>query len=302
MVKVNGDDRGGDSDVCEFRFADLRHSGNLTLIVTLNGGARGGCGTAYIVDRKLSGFEARQSPSSGSDADELDDVIQNVAGDGQLYLVFDDQLTDYQGAFCSSSWPVIYDWDGSNYTNLSGQPKFRPFYERQIKSLQQVEQEGYRNNPLFDPICERADIQKIQRFLGAPPDTGIADAIKWADSREFYKRAFAAGVLADIGTPEAIGYLHTLANDSDPRVVVSAQEDLQLIARNGRPTPALTLDYIEDEQRLQMPWWLVRPPPGNIHAPDQKWWARDGYPSKALCDAELDNAGDYAKCIPAPAF
>jgi hypothetical protein len=43
MVKIMGRDDERESDVCEFRFVNLRRSGNLSLIVTLADSGRGGC-------------------------------------------------------------------------------------------------------------------------------------------------------------------------------------------------------------------------------------------------------------------
>src|SRR4029077_17168430 len=73
--------------------------------------------------------------------------------------------------------------------------------------------------------CAEASIAKIQRFLGAAPETGLADAIRLAKSRDRLEREFAAGVLSDIGTPETKKYLRTLANDSDRVVAFSAKTD-----------------------------------------------------------------------------
>ncbi len=45
-------------DVCEFRFADLRSSGNLSLIVSVGSrNSRFGCTQLYIFDRAPTGFE-----------------------------------------------------------------------------------------------------------------------------------------------------------------------------------------------------------------------------------------------------
>lgn len=42
-------------DVCEFRFADLRNSGNLSLIVSVDGGGKGGCNLLYTLTRHQEG-------------------------------------------------------------------------------------------------------------------------------------------------------------------------------------------------------------------------------------------------------
>src|ERR1700733_5361032 len=45
-----------ETQVCSFRFVDLRHSGNLSLVVSLDDG-RGTCGGLHIVDRTAAGFQ-----------------------------------------------------------------------------------------------------------------------------------------------------------------------------------------------------------------------------------------------------
>jgi hypothetical protein len=93
MVKVNGSDRGSDSNVCSFRFADLRHAENLSLIVSLDDGGRGGCGQVTIIDRTASGFEGRDGAFSNvMGIDDVTEVVHDVNHDGTLYLVFDQQF------------------------------------------------------------------------------------------------------------------------------------------------------------------------------------------------------------------
>jgi hypothetical protein len=61
--------------------------------------------------------------------------------------------------------------------------------------------------------CTKVEAAKIERFLGISRDAGMTDAIKWADSDDPNDREFAAWTFADIATPHAIKYLHTLSQD-----------------------------------------------------------------------------------------
>ncbi len=209
--KFMEDKDSGETGVCSYRFADLRHAKNLSLLVVLNGnGFHGGCGELDIIDRTAAGFEEHSGKFNIFGDDDLHAVARDINGDGKLELIFDSEFTDYRGAshFCYATWPVIYAWDGSNYANVSAQPQFKQFYEQEINAQQQEVAKAKRilstykhgNHPWDgdgDP-CAMATIAKIQRFLGAPPDTGKADAIRWANSSDPWESGFGADVLSDI--------------------------------------------------------------------------------------------------------
>jgi hypothetical protein len=299
--------------VCSFRFVDLRHAENLSLLVTRWDGPRGGCGGLSIVDRTAAGFQ--EVSGEGSDYygfDDVNEVLRDINGDGKLELVFYNQFTDYEGAACAATWPVIYGWDGSNYANLSAQPRFRPFYEQEIKKLQQEVAETrrtesmYKNSNRRGPStdgarCAEASIAKIQRFLGAAPDTGMADAIRWAKSGDRLEREFAAGVLSDIGTPETKKYLRSLANDTDRVVALSAKEDFAYRHFGKKDSEGGFLerdDITTEEQQDQMNkdqladqaglWHLIVPPMKgdkvDLKASDSKWSVEHGFDSKEQCE------------------
>ena len=75
--------------------------------------------------------------------------------------------------------------------------------------------------------CLRAEAAKIERFLGRSRDAGMNDAIRWANSNNAIEREFAASVLPEIGTAEALRYEQTLSRDSQPDVANSAKEELK---------------------------------------------------------------------------
>jgi hypothetical protein len=63
---VSGPFRGNRyGQVCGFRFADLRHSGSLSLIVVIDTGATAGCAGVQIFDKTRSGFEPCVREDSG---------------------------------------------------------------------------------------------------------------------------------------------------------------------------------------------------------------------------------------------
>jgi HEAT repeat protein len=75
----------------------------------------------------------------------------------------------------------------------------------------------------------------------------MSDAIKWADGEDPNRRVFAADVLQDIGTPDAIEYLRTLSNDTDRTVAAIAKIDLGDV---GRGSILNTVDQEKVEQPL----------------------------------------------------
>lgn len=119
--------------MCEFRFADLRRSGNLSLVVSIDGGGTGGCNSTSIFDKTATGFEDYE-PSGVFSAD---DGIQDINRDGNFELVLwipllgSSERQSHVG--CDAEWPMIFAWTGRNYTEVSKQ--YRRYYERHLKSL-----------------------------------------------------------------------------------------------------------------------------------------------------------------------
>ncbi|WP_423966831.1 HEAT repeat domain-containing protein, partial [Candidatus Binatus sp.] len=198
--------------ICSFRFVDLGHDGNLTLLVSRYDGGRGGCGDVYVVDRTAGGFQQHDLSTTVYGNDNVSDVLGDI--DGKTYLT----LPNYRvGNECSAGYTRIYAWDGSNYSNQSDQPRFKPYYEQEIEMLK-------KRVPDDNPECNNRSIAMIQRdLLGAPPNTGLDDAIKLAKSSDPLRRVFAAKLLADIGTAETKPYLHALISDPNQEVADAAR-------------------------------------------------------------------------------
>jgi hypothetical protein len=320
-LEFNGESN-NETAVCSFRFVDLRHAENLTLLVTLWDGGHGGCGGLSIVDRTAAGFQVHEGlPGSFIlGIDDVNQVVRDIAGDGRLELILDSEFTGYEGAgHCVASWPVIYGWDGKNYANLSAEPRFRLFYENEIKTLRAGTPED----------CDEATIAKIQRFLGAPPNTGMTEAIQWANSSDPFQREFAADVLSDIGTRGARNYLRMLTKDKDRRVAFHAKTDF---AYRHFGTPPQEAEFLETDdpnapdesdtddkdQLAQMaePWHFIVPPTTagrlDLKARDSRWPVMYGFDSKEQCEVGIQiiqqrSARDsdhqatlHGKCVPAP--
>lgn len=127
-------------EVCDFRFADLRHSGNLSLIVVIDTGATAGCSGTEIFDKSASGFDHY---STTAQAHNLRDSIKDINRDGNLELVLYGALaeSEIQDLGCVPEWPMIFAWTGSNYTDVSSQ--YRGYYESYLESVKKRTAAGF---------------------------------------------------------------------------------------------------------------------------------------------------------------
>lgn len=300
MEQQNDEERSEETRICSYRFADMGHNGNLTLLVTRQDGGHGGCGTLYIVDRTPTGFVQHFASGSVWGFGDVRNGVRDIDHDGHLEIIVYHDLTAYEGAMhCLADWPVIYAWDGADYANVSAQPRLRPFYRREIKSLEK------RTDIPAD--CRAASVYQIERFLGAPPTTGLDDAAKWATSSDPFVREFAAGVLANISTPEAADHLRKLVHDPNPQVSTAAKWNFAYCHFEKKlPNEKDVLESNADTMRpadslyAAGAWHLVAPmmKSGKIdpNADDRKWMLVHGFDSKEQCQIGLElNRQSYAR-------
>jgi hypothetical protein len=247
--------------LCSFQFADLRHSGELSLAVTYDNGGNADCIDFDVIDKTPAGFEDFDFFADGQPFFE---GIKDIYGDGKYEVVVGQSFASIGRDHCAAVWPVIYAWDGSGYADVSSQ--FKGFYRQRLQELTRqlapsptptavpkqfhmveglplrgtgAQLSGGVVQPMpaapsesasaqeasdtDDRDCLKAEAAKIERFLGISTDAGMLDAIKWKNSNNPYDREFAAWVLADTGTAEAIGDLRTLSKDPDPDVAATAE-------------------------------------------------------------------------------
>lgn len=88
----------------------------------------------------------------------------------------------------------------------------------------------------------RIEAARIKRFLGISRDAGMGYAISLANSDEWRDRVLAAEIFADIATPEAKGYLHTLSRDSEPPVAGEARYSLR--SPRFQPDAQLRMSFV----------------------------------------------------------
>ena len=291
LIEQEDSDWGEDNDgteICSFKFVDLGHDGNLTLLATRHDGGRGGCGDVHVVDRTAAGFEEHDLWGGPSGVDDVNTVLVDV--DGKPYLSdYDYFATITQGGSqCFAGYTRIYSWDWSNYSNQSAQAQFKPFYEHEVESMKAREGEN--------PECIKASIGRIQRtFLGAPTNTGLDEAIRLAKSNDPLWRGFAVGLLSNIGTAEAKDYLHALTTDSNKEVADYAKKTFAF-TQFGQQRPQKHFLPIDDDGTLQPepepppagPWRLILPPmkgdKPDLAAADSQWQQRAGFDSQEQCE------------------
>jgi len=186
----NNDLSPGNGKLCQFTFADLRHSGVLSLVVSYDGGGTADCNYIDLFDKNPSGFEDYnfQDPDSS-----YFDSIEDLKHDGHHQLIVDKVFASGgQTGHCAAAWPVIYAWSGTGYSDVS--THYKGYYRKQLSPQRVPQQQGQ-----DEMDCTQAYKAKLVRFLGISRDAGMSDAIKWAESDDPHDREFAIGVLLDMG-------------------------------------------------------------------------------------------------------
>lgn len=129
---VRGPFAGGADQVCDFRFANLRNSGTLSLVAVIDISSTAGCVGTQIFDKTASGFEQYSTFANTGD---LRESIQDINHDGHLELILYGPLAPSVSSAlgCDAEWPIIFAWTGSGYAEVSGQ--FKGYYKRYLDSL-----------------------------------------------------------------------------------------------------------------------------------------------------------------------
>jgi hypothetical protein len=253
LRKLNGTPEYPDH-VCYARFADLRGSGTLSLVVSESGGKY--C-DPLVIDRTAGGYQKYSFENTTSYAGGID--VADLGRDGHQEIIVETTLAGSSPtlASCLPTLEVIYAWTGTNYTDVSS--SYKSYYENAFATLrkktasekaedQQVAEQMAKINAEIEklpkspgepppgppsapqdrdlPHCSELEAAKLERMLGISDSAGIGDAIKWSQSTEAENREVAADLFADIGTPEALEHLRALSRDPDSRVASWAKDDL----------------------------------------------------------------------------
>jgi hypothetical protein len=166
MSKLDGPGPQYPLGICYARFADLEHSGTLSLVVSEGDGRF--C-HLFVVDKSAPSLEEYSFDlAHGADGPEIQDLARN----GKLELIVPTDLTAYMGGdHCIAQWPVVYAWTGNGYKDVSG--RYRAYYEQQLTLLKkditatearnaQPDQQIVSQGPVFPPQANRSERAKQQ--------------------------------------------------------------------------------------------------------------------------------------------
>lgn len=131
---MNGGDPGagspGSGKACEFQFADLHHSGTLSLVIAYDNGGTAECNDVEIIDKAPTGFRYYDFDTK----QELRfDSVQDLNHDGRLELVLRAGLAGGEPGHCFATWPIVYAWNGTGYSDVSRD--YKNYYEQYLASL-----------------------------------------------------------------------------------------------------------------------------------------------------------------------
>jgi hypothetical protein len=219
--------------VCSFQFADFHNSGELSLVVSDEGGGTADCNDVDVLEKSGAGTEIYSF--SG-----FFDEVKDINRDGHQELIIDQAFAaGSQTGHCTATWPVIYAWNGNGYGDVSS--KYRKYYEQMLSLPDSTASDVKWQD------CAKASTAKIERFLGSR-NAGMIDATEWAASDDQDTREFGIEILADIRTPAAIKLLRKLSYDRDRKHAHFAEVCLESITKRPDVNPTiygelLTPDY-----------------------------------------------------------
>lgn len=121
---------GGVGNLCSFGFANLRHSGELSLVAVYDAGGNAGCNDLSVFDKGPAGVE-EYSDKGGLAATDIKEVVRDINSDGHFELVAPFGAASY----CGQDWPIVYAWTGNGYTNVSS--RYPRYYQNWLASLKQ---------------------------------------------------------------------------------------------------------------------------------------------------------------------
>ncbi len=116
-----------DSHLCAFQFADLRHSGTLSLVLSGDGGGTVDCNYVDVINKSPTGIEDYHFNQPHA----LFHSVDDLNGNGSQELLIDQDLNSDTN--CIASLPIIYAWTGSEYADVSN--NYKGWYEQQLASL-----------------------------------------------------------------------------------------------------------------------------------------------------------------------
>ena len=262
FMSSDGSNDVGLGELCEFHFADLHHSGELSLVISYDYGGTMGCNYVAIFEKTRAGIE-KYDFDSGSNFSF--DSIEDINGRGHYELVVDFIFGEAQdtsdGSDCHAQWPVVYAWNGSGYSDVSAESK--GYYRKTLADLmRQINAAA----PTPDPEQAKRpplamEIQTYENQSAGPspqggdgqffPGRSVPDPSRSSHGNVFVEvpeaspsptpdtsgsddcsKAFAAKIQRILGSPEAgiddaVKYLRRLSTDKEWNIANSAKDVLK---------------------------------------------------------------------------
>jgi hypothetical protein len=219
-------ERYDDAKVGAGKVIDRDGNGTPELLVSLDPSGRGFYNELHILYPEGQRMRTQILPVWKLES--LDGVVEDLDGDARLELILPEDLTPYRGgADPLATWRAVYTLEGGKYLERSA--RFRSFYEKReiprlLHAIDEVRTVPGGKLPEASYRVEALEIErdKIYRVEGGQPKAGLASALGWAKSSDPRERTLAAGILSDIGDPEADQALLTLSRDRDTQVATLA--------------------------------------------------------------------------------
>jgi hypothetical protein len=148
--------------LCSFRFVDLRHSGELSLVSVYDWGGTLDCNQLTIFDKTSAGMEAYDYRGALASTDV--NVVKDINGDGHFELVVFNRLAALgEDLDWPDEWPSVYAWTGGGYTNVSSQ--YPRYYRTWLASLKKE--------------IAKLEEERDRLAQATPIPNGIVIAIPW---------------------------------------------------------------------------------------------------------------------------
>ena len=164
--------------VCSFEFANLRHSGTLSLIALYDEGGTPGCNDFSVFDKGVTGVTRYDYGGNPVD-NELTDILREIEGNGRSELV----LRSYDATAQEYDWPVVYAWTGTGYTNVSSQ--YPRYYGDLLASVRkEISELKNARKALFEATPQPPAVMISHNSLAAPGSAPEPPSVMIALPRE----------------------------------------------------------------------------------------------------------------------
>lgn len=113
-------------NVGEYALVDLRHDGNIQLVVTIDFSGRGFYTTVYIVSKSGDKLRTHELNTDGADVTDLASRIVDLHHDGTKQIILPRRLGPYEGVSPVPIVPDVHKWDGQRLVKANSE--FKDYY------------------------------------------------------------------------------------------------------------------------------------------------------------------------------